>query len=279
MAWNGSDGAATPRMDSKTKPNAMRGLVAGVVVVAGVGAAFWLMFRSGDNAGVPGDNKAKHGRIAEATPDIAEERTVQEPPAPPPKDDPRRPHTIPLEKWNGLTAQQKGMIVKLGRQKIHETFTNDTNSADGPSVARNHTEQVMLMVFGTPLGEMPLPMPDIPKKDMKNMAAILLQDFEASDDDTDDSLLDKEIITEAKAALREYIREGGTVEDFFSYYHNKSEMAYRTRRDAAKMVYDAAKSQSESEARELFEALNKKLSEEGIKPLVFPEAALKGKRK
>lgn len=267
--WN----RAKPVAEQKPKKSSMmsHGLVAGLVVVIGAVGVIFFLLSGGEKEGVKEDAR-KSRRIAEVTPAPAPKAREAKPEKP--KDDPRRPKTVPLEKWNALTSQQQAMMHKLGRKKIHEVVTNTSNSA-GPKTYENATEQVMLMVFGTELGEMPLPLPEIPERDMKRMTDILMSNNPITDKDSEEVKIDKEILAAAKAELRKFIKEGGEVKDFFAYYHHETEKAYQERKMANKMVFDAAKSGDEDLARKLHAELNKRFEEKGIKPLVFPENILK----
>ena len=174
--------------------------------------------------------------------------------------------------------QREAMARKLGRKKEHEIAYNDSNAtgANGRKpIHRNSTEHIMSMIFTTSLGDMPLPLPQIPERDKQRMAQILLDKFEISQGDPDAE--EKKIVNEVKDALSEHIRNGGDIDEFFASYHRQLELAHRERTDARSMVLETAKGGDVELAVELLDKFNQNLESKGIKPITLPQWVIEKK--
>ena len=130
-------------------------------------------------------------------------------------------------------------------------------------------EQLMLSVFSTELGDMPPMLPAIPQIDEERMKKMVGFLSEESKDDTDEVRAAKQMINEVKAELKKYLDEGGTVDNFLSYYVNELDSAFRERNLCKEMQMKAMKTEEPAVAREYFYAINQRLADKGIKPLTL----------
>ena len=112
------------------------------------------------------------------------------------------------------------------RRKVHAVHTNGASRVRQPLPYRNATEQLLLQTFGREVGLAPFPLLKLPKKDMDNLVSILMSDNPVSEKDSEETALSKEIITEAKAEMRKFIKNGGNPSEFFEYYHKLLQQAY-----------------------------------------------------
>lgn len=291
MAWNGSDGGTGSNLAQSAggvKTNGLGGFLnklgfggwlgIGLGILGGIGLAGWGIsaFRGGSNGNSDVDAE-KRGGIADfnyktkqtsnaATNSVDgaesgeedDKQGVRRQPPPPPKRD-----------WQQL--QREAMARKLGRQKEHKVFVNDSNATDGSGrkpIHRNSAEHIMSMVFTTNLGDMPPPLPTLSERDRKRLAQILMDKFEIAPDDPDAE--EKQILNEVKDALAEYIREGGDADEFFSTYHRQLELAHRERTEARKLVLETAKEGDAELAKELLDRFNENLEAKGVKPVNLP---------
>ena len=157
---------------------------------------------------------------------------------------------------------------RADRRKVHAVHTNGANRVRQPLPYNNATEQLLLQTFGREVGLSPFPLLKLPKKDMDNLVGILMSDNPISDKDSELIAISKEIITEAKAEMRKYIKDGGNPTEFFEYYHGLLRRAYDKRQIAKKEILRIAREEKDLElARLLQKEVNDKLIEEGIKPL------------
>lgn len=285
MAWNGSDGGAGGAGGASRTPlhpaeSLLRGWWAWVIGAAGLVGVICLGISAlsrggqdvGDGEGEGETNKKRIGLHSPAnaasdhatraaddgeTGDGGDVGVALAPPPPPKKD------------WQQL--QREAMARKLGRKKEHQVVHNDSNATDGNGrkpIHRNSTEHIMSMVFTTGLGDMPPPLPEIPDRDRKRLAEILLDKFEIEQDDPDAE--EKQIINEVKDALAEHIREGGDVDEFFSAYHRQLELAHRERTESRKMVLETAREGDAELAKDLLDRFNENLESKGVKPINLP---------
>ena len=293
MAWNGSDGAGgregavaigatLPKKGAKSGKangfgefmNSPGGwLVAGLGVLGVIGGIGWGIsgFRGGSGGHAPEvSSRIKEQRPATVAlkcdpPDVSDgnagcETPPIEPSAPPPP---------PKKDWQQL--QREAMARKLGRQKEHKVFVNDSNATDGSGrkpIHRNSAEHIMSMVFTTNLGDMPPPLPTLSERDRMRLAQILTDKFEIDPNDPDAE--EKQILNEVKDALAEYIREGGVADEFFSTYHRQLELAHRERTEARKLVLETAREGDAELAKELLDRFNENLESKGVKPVNLP---------
>lgn len=255
---------------SSSVPFKGRGLIAAAVAVLIVGIVAWcFLFRHSEKPSARSKEEKVSIGIADVKPDYKKVK--------PPKSTvfPAKPKPVRSKHEEYMERQRAAMAKKLGRRKVHAIVTNDLRV--GRSYYKNTTEQIMLQVFGTELGDMPEPLPAIPQRDKKRIVEILLAKDEVKETDSEDVAFDKELLADAKSALAQYIKEGGNVDDFFSYYHRQLESAYRRRVDARRMIVEAARSGDVEVAKEVLEKYNKTLEADGIKPIVLPDSVFKKK--
>ena len=259
-----------PSTPSARKPSPLRGLLAGLIVIALAVAAWFYLLPTLEQ--VKAKKSKKPSLIAEVAPEIAEPTQEEE-------EGEMKPESVvnlsdEASRVAAFERQRAAMAKKLGRKKVHNVVTNTMNVAEKP-VYKNATEQIMLMVFGTEVGDMPLPLPDIPERDLNRLTEILISKDEISDDDSEDDQLDKEILAEAKLEMGKFIKAGGNPKDFFPYYHNQLELAYRERTDSKKLVLETARAGDVDLARQMLHEFNNRLEQKGIKPISISDRILR----
>ena len=261
MAWNRPSTKNQQEKPNAKAPSAQRGIIAGVVVVA-LGALCLWMF-SGEKVEPKAKVEKERGRIKEVTPAKArtnEVEAVKKPPVVEPVD--------PLNQKFGKLPDGRWTVP--GRKKIHNVVTNYSNVA-AESPFRNSTEQLMYDIFSRQRGDMPLPLPRLSDKAKQNLVAVLMDKNPVTDKDSEEMRLGKEVIQEAKDALRAYIKEGGDVDSFFSYYHGELMKSYNERRDAMTLMFEAARNEGPEAAAEFCAKVNERFAQKGIRPLNFPK--------
>ena len=271
MGWNGSGGAATPQKTKVTpkKPSPVRGLVAGAVVVV-LAAVVYFAFFSGSDKPQKEAVEKNRGMIKEVTPARAPTNKIEK------VEKPKPVVVDPLNQKFGKLPDGRWTVP--GRKKIHNIVTNYSNVAQEVPF-RNGTEQLMYEIFSRQPGDMPMPLPRLSKQDMEHMAEILMDKNPVTDKDSEEMRMGKEVIQLAKDELRKYLKEGGTVETFFSYYHNELMKSYEERNDAVKMVFDMAMGDDPDAAIEFCQKVNERFAEKGIRPVASPERIIEARRK
>ena len=263
MAWNRpSEGAAKPE---PKKPSAMRGVVAGLVVVAvAFGAVCYFMI--GGSQETPRHKADKErGRIKEVAP-----ATVK------PAVEPQRariahPKSVEDALANVGEMKHSEMII---RRMTPEEWYDLTNRVFSTS-----TEQIMSWVFTLEPGNMPMPLPEIDAEERKNLAAILISRNKISENDSESAAFCKESVDFAKKEMAKYIREGGDPDEFLRYYHNELMNAFEYRCEVESQVSKLCRRQKDREfAREFCERANELLKEKGIRQIDFQEHLPVGER-
>lgn len=239
----------------------MRGIVAGLVVVCALGGLCLWMFSGGDDAPKAKADKER-GLIKEVTPAAA-----------------------PKEKPRELTAEEKEQLAHPGMVKApngvwhpkgipfdpkwtyaHGVVTNNAALRRGESAAENVVEQMMLQIFSSSRGDMPRPIPaNIPEWELEKMAEILITKHEVKATDSQAIAEQKGILSDVKAALRDHIKQGGTVMEFLQDYQDELERSYIRKMDMQGFLQEMADKGEDSQViLEMAKKCNAKLTEEGI---------------
>lgn len=129
-----------------------------------------------------------------------------------------------------------------------------------------HEVESFLAMYAIP-GQ-PVPPPPIDKSMKESFVNSLLEPIKILDSDTDEDIALKEMVQGMKEEMREYIKDGGSVEGYFKQLDERQEAEAAMWSDAHKLVLDEMK-EDEASAYELWKAYNKKLGESGIKPLLL----------
>ena len=249
-----------------------RRLVAGVVliaVLAGGGVLWWVLHK--DTNPEPRITKQEKPKVTkpQTPPPKSAAKPVPATNAPPvatnaPMEAKPRPFN-PNEPPPGLLPNEPW---RSGRKKLHKVqyVARNTNT-----VHRNATEQALLDIFSCEVGDPPLPLTDLPREDLTNMWNILRSPNPITDKDAEDIKIGKETLELAKKELMKYIKDGGTPDEFLSYYHGVLEKAYQKRMIATEEIYKVLEEQNDPEiAREMLKRVNRELRNEGIRPLPIP---------
>ena len=101
---------------------------------------------------------------------------------------------------------------------------------------------------------------------MKKMVGFL---SEESKDDSEEVRAAKQMINEVKAELKKYLDEGGTVDNFLSYYVNELDAAFRERNLCKELQMKKLKTEDPAVAREYYYLINQRLADKGIKPITL----------
>ena len=267
MAWNKPnsntvDATSSSRPAGRGKtPRLRRGLLAGMIVVLGAGIAAW--FLTSGEATSSSLHTKERGFIKEVTPVVS----VQKPKELTPEEKEQLAHPGMVKSSMGVW-QPTNRPWRANSTKVHNVYTNHSAKARGPVPYRNATEQMLYLTFGRPLGSAPMPAVKIPKKDMDNLVAILIDDNKVSDKDSEFMAAGKELITEAKKQMRKFIKDGGTPQEFFDYYQKETVRAYEKRRMARLEILRIAREEKDVDlAKSMRDKVNEELAKEGIMPV------------
>lgn len=126
----------------------------------------------------------------------------------------------------------------------------------------------MTWIFTTKPGDLPPPMPKISIHDELHMAEILIANNPIVEGDSESVKNAKEIVALAKKELRDYIKQGGEVEEFLEYYRGQLTQMHNEHVDAMKSVRQIINEDPDI-AVEYLNQVNKRLEERGIKPVTL----------
>ena len=136
-------------------------------------------------------------------------------------------------------------------------------------IHKNATEQMLDFIFNTEVGLMPPPCPKLPKHELKNIQQILDTALISSEEDDEALAERKETIELAKKELKDYLSQGGTPDEFFTYYHAQLMKAFNERQMMQTAVVKIAQ-EDPLVAKEYLEEVNASLRDKGIKEIHVP---------
>ena len=165
----------------------------------------------------------------------------------------------PEERWNFLFEEARNKPLDL---------TPSTNQ-----VFKTGTEQMMAWIFTTELGGMPPPLPMISIHDEAHMAQILTAKNPALEGDSEKAKEAKAMVELAKKELIKFIKEGGSVDEFFEYYRGELVQAHNEWQDSQKSVMKVIREEPEI-AADYIREVNARLNEKGIRSVKIPPKLL-----
>lgn len=269
MSWNQmkQDSASGKVSNGGMEGTLLKGIIAALIVVACAAGAWWMLKGKEEPTKVPKNQIAKKSSQLEAVkpaaaPKIKEETTVEESVV-------AKERKERAEKLRSMTpAQRIDFLFEEAKRK-----PINLNPPKGQMYATS-TEQVIAMLFTTPLGNTPPPLPPVSIKDEAHLAEILINRVEVKEGDSDKVAEGKRMVQLAKEELKKYIKEGGNIQDFLQYYHGQLVEANNelrmSRQEAMRVVRE-----DPLIAREYINTVNKRLEAKGIKKLNIPPGYLK----
>lgn len=271
MGWNGSGGGSTPVKPrvkyppseasfakqsgyrGAKKPSPVRGVIAGLVVVAVVCVAYFAFFSG--NEKVPEKVEKKPTKIKEVKPAPASKAAVE-----------------PVKKTEEKVARTKEPdtnIVWVSKMRYIKKMAN------GDSVmvfVDNPDEPKPVPIFEVGLNNFltnfTTPGEDVPETPMEvsneEVMQALMEKIEIKDDDTEEVKFQKEAVMVLREELRKYIKDGSTVADFIRDVQRRQQMEAEHVREARGMIMEALAKDDPAQARELYDAINKHMNEKGL---------------
>ena len=95
---------------------------------------------------------------------------------------------------------------------------------------------------------------------------------EVNEEDNENTKYCKEMVALAKKELIQYIKEGGDITGFLTYYRDQLKEAYHSYNSARRMVLEAYRTESDRELCDLYlNKINEELSHKGIKKITVPD--------
>ena len=263
MPWNQKSPPANghPQMSKRKLLHYTQFALIGALGIAAVLFILFTKHTPSENEGEIKPIKAI-GKIQDVTPqtNISQRISSEEKP----RQDDRQ---LEIERFRAMTPDEK-LDFLYERAK---NMTYDPTPPKGRAFSSG-IEQVMSWIFTTRLGDPPPPFPRMSIYDEVHLAEIILSDNPASQDDSEDIKYAKETVSLAKKELVKYIKEGGDIEGFLTYYRDQLSEAHHEYNSARRMVFEAYRTESDREVCDLYlQRMNAELAEKGIKEVVVPE--------
>ena len=269
MGWNGNNGAETKplarRQNEKkpatTSPSLVRGIVAGLIVVVAAALAIYLMTQQDAKPKEPAPNAPKVEKISDVAKSI---------PSAPQKDPVIEERTRKVAKIKAMTPEQRLDFLYEEAKKKPLDLTPSTNK-----VFKTGVEQVMSWIFTTRLGDPPPPLPQLTIFDEVHLAEIIIADNPILETDSERVKDAKETVALAKKELVNFIKEGGDVEEFLTYYRDQLREAHNEYVKAQRKIINAYRDGEDPEVCRVYaEQINAELEEKGIKKFEVPQALI-----
>ena len=180
---------------------------------------------------------------------------------------------VNVKKTKPTAPPSKADSCNFGMTEIERRRWEMTNGclvvSRAKPIHQNATEQMLDFIFNTEVGLMPPPCPKLPKHELKNIQQILDTALTSSDEDDETLAERKETIELAKKELKDYLSQGGTPDEFFTYYHAQLMKAFNERQMMQTAVVKIAQ-EDPIVAKEYLEEVNASLRDKGIKEIHVP---------
>ena len=281
MAWNGS-GAATPSENNenggtaggvgKRRPGAVRGLVAGLIIVAGAGIAAWLVIGRSEAPRTP-EGPSGHGKrtISDVSKPVVPAASVtnaavQAAPRTPPKKEPK----TYVDK-RGILRYEGGLRVV---KKIVKPPEDQMNS-NGPHLFENNAEHEILGLMTTEPGTFMIDVKYDKRTFEKAFVESLKHTIEVLPDDTPEVREQKLAVIEAKAALEAAYKRGEDVTEIMNESRGELVRLNRYRDSLIEMASEnlSKDGTTDKDLDEYVDAMNKMLKDNGIREIKHKELA------
>ena len=257
---------AKKRSSKTVKPKGASSNKAKIVMLAGVAligivSVFFLMKQRPVVEQPLVKEKKQSGVVKEVKPSIPKVEKVA-PVEEAPKVDQEKAARI--AKLKAMTPEERMQYLFEEAAKKPIDLTPSTNR-----IFKTGTEQVMSWIFTTELGAMPPPLPRIPIRDEAHMAEILMAKNPILEGDSEKAKEAKQMVELAKKELIKFIKEGGSVDEFFEYYRGELVQAHNEWKESQKSVLQVVREEPDL-AADYIREVNDRLSAKGIRPVKLP---------
>jgi len=263
VSWNGSGGAARPPIaPKKSSPSALRGLIAGAVVVAIAAVAYFVL--TGDNSEPKAKVEKKASAIKEVTPA----------PAPKPKVAPAKPAVDPKARPTKVGECVNGYVL-LPSGRLHRrlgVITNNMNSAQSKmpyEVFDFHCENEIACMLTLPPGENLVGTPVYNGRFKKEFLESLKQPIIIEETDSDYVKDIKKQVRETKIEMKAALDRGEDIEQMMLDARKEAQQLAMYKMQLENEVDSVINNGAESEkdVEDCIKAMNSMLEAKGIAPV------------
>lgn len=263
MAWNKpSEGAAKP---APKKPSAMRGILAGLVVVCALGGlCLWLF--SGNDAAPKAKPEKERGRIKAVAPVAAPTNAVPAKPIDPRED---YDHDLCFRDEKGILRYKANPSLWAYDKSRKCRKTTVGGWANRPSPFKHSAEREIAALLTAQPGQRRYAYPNYSSPDfLESFEASLKEPTVINEDDTPDDVELKKAVADAKREISDRMRQGEKLADILR--ETKLELdrlvQYKDELDAQirSIIRDGDGKFSTRDVLDCVDAANKMLEEKGI---------------
>ena len=274
--WNGSGGASTPQKPKVTakKPSPIRGIAAGLVVVAAVIGCYFAFFSSSEKPLVEKAEKER-GRIKEVTPAAAPTNRLPKAYAlqkryPKLKipDDWDKPYPPDAYRADGSLKRHSRYVTVVTNHVPKSMLSLEERVFD------NTAERDIAITLNTEPGDTFVGDYTYGKKFVKDFLDSLKDPVKFDEKDTEEERILKEAVLEAKKELKARYDAGEDIAAIMNETRQQFQELGLYREEVKQMVRQAVKDSNgtftEQDRMDLVKAANMMLEERGCKPLKLP---------
>ena len=278
MAWNGSsskDGQKSSAQNATKKtPSPIRGVIAGIVVVALAVGAYLAFSPGSEEKPQKVRQEKKPAIIKEVKPAKAATNAVVAVPTTPKK-------VVEIRKLdNGMLQKYVDGKPRWAYPRKPPTSIVITNTtAAGPktyesTIFKNHAEEMIAVLLNTELGEPMVGDSEVyfGRAFMKSLEASLSKPVEINMDDSAEVRELKKAVEDTKDELRKRLAEGEDIRSLLVETRKEIQELGLYRQELEKQVHSILKDRSltPKDVKDLVSAANKMLEDRGAKPLSLP---------
>jgi len=243
------------------KPSPVRGLFAGIVVIALAVAAWYYLLPTIEQ--VKAKREKKTSLIAEATPEIAAQPSVREVE---PEEEPDKP--LPPQKIGEI---RDGMLLLPNgdMQKVTNVITSNVARVNTKyKIFSHHSENTIASILSIQPGQNMVGTPRYNGRFTEDFLESLKEPIIPTEEDSEDDRTLKRLVTEAKIQLKIAYDNGEDIEDIILQARKEcQELARYKQQIKAMTMQEMKKCETEEDVESFIEAANLMLEQKGIAPL------------
>lgn len=273
-SWNRShESVKSEAGRAKKAPSAIRGIVAGLVVVA-IAAVVYFVFFTGSEKPQKEVAKKQSTKIKEVAPAAApkaEPVAVANEIATQDKSTGHADASNKKADTNIVWLSKRRYLTHLPNGKSVVVYVDDPDAPKKKPTFENGLNNFMVNYIrpGQVVPETPIRYTD------KDVMDALMEPIKIADEDSDDVKFEKESVSMLREQLRDYIKNGKTAAEFLRDLQNRQNAEAQHVRDARDMIFEALANDTPEHARELYNALNKHMEEKGLPKVPLAKKFLK----
>ncbi len=257
MAWNGSDGSATPAKPVKKAPSALRGLVAGLLVVAVAAVGLFLLLSGDEKQGVKSDEKPVAIEEVKPVPAPADDSSVIKP-----SGKKREPRQLTVDRKSPVATPNiasNSIVITYGMVNGKSIFKR--------RIFRHNSENLIAAVLTTQPG---LRIIDIPlgKRFEDDFLKSLHDPIRVEEGDTPEEIELKQLMVDVKKELVDRIKNGENLSDIITEARKDINKLAQYNEDVRHTYFEMREHAKDmTEVEEFRLAANRMLEERGLPPI------------